>query len=339
MRKLATICKIDDIRPIDNADAIECAIVGGWTVVVKKGEYNIGDIVVYCEIDSWIPTGLAPFLSKSKEPREYNGIQGERLRTIKLRGQISQGLVLSRYIVLDKIGEIYTGMDVSELLGITKYLAPIPAALAGEVKGMFPSFIPKTDQERIQNLSVEFAQWKAEGLTWTITEKCEGSSFTAFFNNGEFNVCSRNLMLKENTDNTLWATANKYDLKNKMTELGRNIAIQAELLGPGVQGNIYKLSKHMLAVFDIFDIDTQQYMSPADCKDMIEQLGLTSVPVLTSTAELGDKNKTIDQLLKMADGASVMGLVGCKREGLVWKCNERRESFKTISNSYLLSNH
>jgi len=199
---------------------------------------------------------------------------------------------------------------------------------------MFPSRIPKTDQERIQNLSAELAEWKAENLTWTITEKCEGSSFTAFFNDGEFNICSRNLMLKENSNNTLWATADKYDLKNKMTVMGRNIAVQAELLGPGVQGNIYKLSKHMLAVFDIFDIDAQHYMSPADCKDMIEHLGLTSVPVLTSTAELGDK--TIEILLKMADGVSVMGSVGCKREGLVWKCNERRVSFKTISNAYLL---
>lgn len=335
MRKMATIRKIDALRPIPGADAIECAIVGGWTCVVKKGEYAAGDLVVYCEIDSFIPTAIAPFLTKPGQyAKTYEGIEGERLRTVKLRGQLSQGLLLNLDAVIPQTNSFAEGDDVSELLGIVKYETPVPAELAGEVKGMFPSRIPKTDQERVQNLSAELEVWKAEGLTWTITEKCEGSSFTAFFNNGEFNVCSRNLMLKENTDNTLWATANKYDLKNKMTELGRNIAIQAELLGPGVQGNIYKLSKHMLAVFDIFDIDTQQYMSPADCKDMIEQLGLTSVPVLTSTAELGDK--TIDQLLKMADGASVMGLVSCKREGLVWKCNERRESFKTISNAYLL---
>jgi len=339
MRKMATIRKIDALRPIPGADAIECAIVGGWTCVVKKGEYSTGDLAVYCEIDSFIPTAIAPFLTKPGQyAKTYEGIEGERLRTVKLRGQLSQGLLLPHDIVWDKnmfdFNRFDEGDDVSELLGITKYEAPIPAELAGEVKGMFPSVIPKTDQERIQNLSAELEVWKAENLTWTITEKCEGSSFTAFFNDGEFNVCSRNLMLKENADNTLWATAGKYDLKNKMTALGRNIAVQSELLGPGVQGNIYKLSKHMLAVFDIFDIDAQHYMSPADCKDMIEQLGLTSVPVLTSTAELGDK--TIEVLLTMADGASVMGLVGCKREGLVWKCNERRVSFKTISNAYLL---
>lgn len=94
MRKLASIRKIDELRPIPGADAIECALVGGWTVVVKKGEFAAGDLAVYCEIDSWIPVDLAPFLVKGKEPREFEGIKGERLRSIKLRKQISQGLLL-----------------------------------------------------------------------------------------------------------------------------------------------------------------------------------------------------------------------------------------------------
>lgn len=333
-RKMATIRKIDAITPIVGADAIECAQVGGWKVVTRKGEYTAGDLAVYCEVDSWIPHDLAPFLSKGNEPREFNGVKGERLRTIRLKGQLSQGLLLPLEPTCDNIeSELFEGLDVSLPLNIQKWEPPAEF-LAADAKGMFPSQIPKTDQPRIQNLSAELAEWKTENLTWEVTEKLEGSSFTAFIHDGEFNVCSRNLMLKENADNTFWATAIKYDLKNKMTALSRNIAVQAELLGPGVQGNIYKLTTHMLAVFDIFDIDAQQYMSPADCKKMIDQLGLTSVPVLTSTAELGDK--TIDVLLKMADGKSVMGLIGCKREGLVWKCNERRVSFKAISNDYLL---
>jgi len=94
MRKMATIRKIDAITPIEGADAIECATIGGWKVVVKKGAFTVGDLAVYCEVDSWIPTELAPFLSKGKEPREYEGIRGERLRTIRLKGQISQGLLL-----------------------------------------------------------------------------------------------------------------------------------------------------------------------------------------------------------------------------------------------------
>ena len=93
MRKLATIRKIDALTPITGADAIECAHVGGWKVVVKKGEYIAGDLAVYIEIDSWVPTTLAPFLSKGNYPRVYNEVEGERLRTVKLRGQVSQGLL------------------------------------------------------------------------------------------------------------------------------------------------------------------------------------------------------------------------------------------------------
>jgi RNA ligase (TIGR02306 family) len=152
MRKLATIRKIDALRPIPDADAIECAVVGGWTAVVKKGEFQAGDVAIYCEIDSWIPHTLAPFLSKGKEPRVFDGIAGERLRTMKLRGQLSQGLLLNLDAVIPQTNSFVEGDDVSELLGIVKYEAPIPAQLAGEVNGMFPGCIQNTYQYRIQNL-------------------------------------------------------------------------------------------------------------------------------------------------------------------------------------------
>jgi RNA ligase (TIGR02306 family) len=113
MRKLATLREIDAILPIEGADAIECAVVGGWKVVIKKGEYKPGDRAVYCEIDSWIPTKLAEFLSKGKEPREYEGIKGERLRTVKLRGQLSQGLLLNLDDALPFTNSFQIGDDVS----------------------------------------------------------------------------------------------------------------------------------------------------------------------------------------------------------------------------------
>ena len=96
MRKMATIRRIDDIKPIPNADAIEVATVGGWRVVVKRGEFQPGDLAVYCEIDSFIPTTIAPFLTKpGHSPKTFEGVEGERLRTIRLRGQLSQGLLIS----------------------------------------------------------------------------------------------------------------------------------------------------------------------------------------------------------------------------------------------------
>ena len=173
MRKLATIRKIDAVRPIEGADAIECAVLGGWTVVIKRGEYQAGDLAVYLEIDSWVPHDLVPFLSKGQAPREYNGVKGERLRSIRLRGQLSQGLLLPIDVTFFRD----PGTDVTEALGIQKWEAPVPAQLAGEVKGVFPVFIPKTDQERVQNLTAELEIWKEKNYTWEATEKLDGCVF------------------------------------------------------------------------------------------------------------------------------------------------------------------
>lgn len=339
MRKMATIRKIDSLRPIEGADAIECAIVGGWTVVVKKGEYAAGDLAVYCEIDSFIPTAIAPFLTKpGHSAKTFEGVEGERLRTMKLRGQLSQGLLLWRQLALDKVGEIYEGMDVSDLLGIVKYEAPVPAALAGEVKGMFPSVIPKTDQERVQNLSMEFAQWVADSLHWEVTEKLEGSSMTVYVIDGEVGVCSRNLDLKRNPDNSLWRAALRYDLEEKLKIAGTNIAIQGEIVGNGIQGNIYKMRDQDFLVYDIYDIDAGRYYTPAERKAFVQVFGLNHCPVLAYSAELYDTLgiTNMEQVLKFAEGKSVMGQIGCEREGVVFKCHERSVSFKSISNKYLL---
>lgn len=102
-RKLVTVKTITNISPIPGADVIEVVTVDhGWKVVVKKEDnYQIGDKVLYFEVDSWVPHHIAPFLSKGHEPREYEGVKGERLRTIKLRGTTSQGLVLKIKDIFD----------------------------------------------------------------------------------------------------------------------------------------------------------------------------------------------------------------------------------------------
>ena len=341
MRKLATIRKIDLIRPIPDADAIECAVVGGWNVVIKKGDFKAGDLAIYCEIDSWIPTELAPFLSKGKEPREYNGVRGERLRSVKLRGQLSQGLLLDRFVALDKVGEIHEGMDVSDLLNIVKYEPPVPACLAGKARGMFPSFIPRTDQERIQNLTTEFAEWVSPGFpimpTWEVTEKLDGSSMTVYVNEQDQGVCSRNLNLYDTEGNTLWQVAHRDQIITALQDSQRNLAIQGELIGEGIQGNPYKIKGQSFYVFDIYEIDTGSYMTPTQRRDFCEFHELLHVPVIAFGAHLYDTlgMATIDSLLEFAEGKSELN-PQTDREGLVFKCNEQQKSFKTISNKYLL---
>lgn len=338
MRKLATIRKIDALNPIVGADAIECATVGGWKVVVKKGEYTVGDLAVYCEIDSWIPTELAPFLSKGKEPREFEGIKGERLRTVKLRGQLSQGLLLPLEPTCANIdSKLFEGLDVSFPLNIVKWEMPMNAQLAGMARGNFPSLIPKTDQERAQNLVGEILAAAQAGTQFEITEKLEGSSMTVYKIRGEFGVCSRNLDLKETEGNAFWQTARGEDIEAKMNAVDEHwdFAIQGELIGPGIQGNIYKLREPEFRVFDVYDISNGKYLNPENRRELIKRMGLKHVPVMYVDKDLGVGS--VEEILQWAEAKSVMGDInGPEREGIVFKEVRGGMTFKAISNKYLL---
>ena len=337
MRKMATIRKIDALLPIVGADAIECAVVGGWTCVVKKGEFKEGDLAVYCEIDSWIPHEIAPFLSRGNFPRVYNEVKGERLRTVKLRGQLSQGLLLPLEPTCANIeSELIEGLDVSLPLNIVKWERPMNAQLAGMAKGNFPSLIHKTDQERVQNLKSEITQAVTDGLQFEVTEKLEGSSMTVYLIDGVFGVCSRNLDLKETEDNTFWQVARRDGIEAKMRAIpGTDFAIQGELIGPGIQGNIYKLSKPEFRVFDVYSISGGYYLTPSKRYAIINAMGLLHVPVFKSDFML--TTETVADLLQMAEGKSVMGTIaGPEREGIVFKQVNGGMTFKAISNRYLL---
>jgi RNA ligase (TIGR02306 family) len=339
MRKLASIRRIADILPIEGADAIEVAVVDGWKVVIKKGEFAIGDSAIYLEIDSWVPHEIAPFLSKGHEPREYNGVKGERLRTVKLRGQVSQGLLLNYWDFPDVVKEFHktrivdpndidASFDVTDILGIQKWEAPIPAQLQGQAKGTFPSsLIPKTDQERIQNCFRDIE--KKGDVTYEVTMKLDGSSTTIFRWEGELRVCSRNMELKindENKDNTFVAMA--LEIGDRIPE---GFALQGELMGPGVQGNREGFKDHKFFVFDVFLIKEHKYAGPAYRRALCQEYGFEHVPVLGVAWKAPE---SVDSGLDIADGPSINHKI---REGLVWKCNEDPSfSFKAISNQFLL---
>lgn len=346
-RKLATIRKIAEIKPIEGADRIVAYRVDGWWVVDSVGKYNVGDLVTYLEVDSFVPTSIAPFLTKPGHfPKNFEGVEGERLKTIRLKGQLSQGLLLPIDIVSATAETpkelINEGDDVTELLGILKYEKPLPAQLAGMAKGNFPSFIPKTDQERIQNCTRSFEKWKTEEPLWEVTEKLDGSSMTVYVNHNEFDedgapkhgVCSRNLDLKFDENNSFWQAEQKYELISKIKDTGRSLAIQGELIGEGIQGNSYKLTGRKFYCFDIYDIDKREYLLPMERIVLCKQLGIQHVPVLFMYV-LGMSDDTIASILEGAEGKSEVGAKP-EREGLVFKSTKTHDvSFKAVSNRWL----
>lgn len=350
MRKLASIRKVSDIQPIPNADAIEVATIDGWKVVTKKGEYKRGDLCVYCEIDSLLPIREEfEFLRKSSYKKMADGTEGFRLKTIRLRQQISQGLLLPLSIL--NLTDVEEGMEVTELLGITKWEPPMPASLAGIAKGLFPRFLSRTDEERAQNLQDQWFRFQTSGKKFYVTEKLDGSSATFYLKDDVFGVCSRNLELvdpgefvhgtvicddgieRPKKENSFWKVARQLDLENKFRSLGRNICLQGELIGEGIQGNPYKMLGHTVRFFNGYNIDTSENLSLEDFINLTNLFELKTVPILNTDFQLPN---TIDEVLQLAEDKSELNQ-NFDREGIVIRSYDRQISFKAISNKFLLN--
>lgn len=315
-RKLATIDTIVDVQPIPNADFIEMVQVRNWQCVAKKGEFQVGDLCVYAEIDSVFPD----------EPR-WDFLKSKRIRTIKLRGQISQGIALPFSMFQEDLPE-EVGTDVSDFLGITKYELPLPNHGRGSCKpkGTFPGFIPKTDEERVQNIPLH----KLRNKIWRMTIKEDGTSATYFKWQDRFGFCSRNLELKpEEAGNVYYNMAEKYSLKDILPE---GMAVQGEIVGPGIQGNRGKYKEVQLKLFHVFDINKQRYIDWY-AEGMFFELPLIRVinPELSTE---GFEN--IQQYLALSDlGKNIEGVVLARFDP---QLPFGKESFKIINNNYLLKN-
>lgn len=376
-RKLAslrTIKAIDDIvfkntdGDLETAQNIVRVQIDGWQLVTQRSNnFRVGDLVVYFEIDSVLPSENPDFAFL--EPYKY------RLRTIKLKGQISQGLILPLsvieqndfYVGTNKEAEpeyigyhgtdpywkerdfgpfnpewyLRDGLDVTEILGVTKYEPPIPACLSGKVKSNFPGFLTKTDEERVQNYTDVLETYK--GVEFYATEKLDGTSFTCYRKDGVFGVCSRNLEMTETEDNTHWQVARKLGIEQLLIDQGLdNVCIQGELIGPGIQGNLYKLPEHKLYVFNFYAIEGREHFSPyqKNAKAHTNPLpGLDWVPLVWK----GPLEFSLEELLAFAEGKSQLN-PNQEREGLVFRPVVEviddptlgRLSFKAISNRFLL---
>ena len=330
MRKLATIRKVDEIRPIEDADAIELAVFGGWQVVVKKAQgIKPGMPVVYCEIDSVFP-----------EQQQYEFLRQDkfRLRTKKFRAALSQGIVFKIEEVLTT-GNYAEGEDVAEILGITLYEPPIPAAISGDVVGAYPSSVPKTDEERVQNLAIE----SFYDIPFFVTEKLDGTSCSFIFDECGFHVCGRNWEFCEAPDQTFWKLARHYDIEEKLRDYHSRtasyLALQGEVVGYGIQSNMYGLKGQDIFIFNIFDITRQRYLPVAPYLTLLDDFGLKGVPVVAENFQ----NVGFDhaRFLEYAEGKSLLN-PQVEREGVVFRSidetysNQGKISFKAISNKYLL---
>jgi RNA ligase (TIGR02306 family) len=349
VRQLASIQTVNAVEPIQNADAIEKIRVLGWWVVVKKGDHKPGDKVVYCEIDSLLPERpefefLRASSFKPAQIEPEGGVvvpAGFRIKTVKLRGQVSQGICFPLSI-LPPLAATDEGADVTELLGIHKWEPPVPVGMRGRVKGGFPGFLPKTDETRVQVL--ESVLQHNRGKTFYVTEKLDGTSFTAFLRQGQFGICSRNLWMDETDEtNILVRVARSLSLEEKLRagrqRVGFDIAIQAEVIGPAIQKNKYALAAVTLRVFNVLNVDAYRLVDHATTLEILTELGLKPVPQLGTVV----LNHTVDELVAFSEGMSVLN-PKVQREGVVLRplAEEHDEeiggrlSFKAINPKFLL---
>lgn len=352
-RRLATVRRIDELRPIEGADMIELAIVDGWQCVVKKKEFTPGSYGVFFEIDSFLDHTKPQFEFLASKAVKWNDNEGVRIRSMKLKGQLSQGLLLPTTVfegmnqtIADRLGrgmnleQLNETLNLDESLGVQKWERPIHASLSGIARGNFPSFIPKTDQERVQNLRHIFSTHR--DAQFQVTQKLDGSSMTVFLRHGDFGVCSRNLELQEDDRNAFWRTARQLQLEEKLRSIhaaiGYDLAIQGEMIGKSIQGNheMVETVANEFHVFDIYDITNQEYLNPLETQTLCQDFGLTHVPVIHESIALGEYAKDIPDLLLKAEGPSIRQPIG---EGKVFKQVDLIDSsfsFKAISNKFLL---
>lgn len=374
-RKLARVVIIDSIHPIEGAERIELAFIGGWQVVVQKGLYVAGDKVMYFEVDSLLPTEHPAFSSltnlSSKLLFEINGKSYARIKTAKMMKQLSQGFCvpLSEVNVMS-IAPV--DEDFTEHLGILKYEkgeersmnnSGVAEGVKGRATKPFPSFIPKTDQNRVQNIVPRYLQSVESGELFEKTFKLDGSSHTSWIKDGVTGVASRNVSFRLQTENKgfvqsfrdYFAQVKKHGFKHAkfITQLeadnnaftamafnsgvitalvreGRNLAVQGEMVGPSIQKNFEGVKSNQLYIYDIYDIDRQQYLLPTERLEFLVKHGLRGVP----EAGIVTLPQTVAEVIEDADGPS--GLNGKRREGFVYKSMERDFSFKVISNNYLM---
>ena len=366
-RKLVSIQRIVSIESIPNADAILKATVLGWEVVIaKKDNLKVGDLVCYCEVDSILPP---------KPEFEFLRERKFRIKTIKLKGQVSQGICFPLSILPPKyIIACKEGNDVTDILGVIKYdpQAEFERAEALKREGIhknrmdkflkryawyrnvifkptktaFPSFIRKTDEDRIQLFPNACEQWK--DIPFTVTEKIDGQSVTYFCvpnprkglfrKKWLFGVCSRNFQLLKEDNGSYWTVVKQEGIKEKLIsyaeEFKCGIIVQGEIIGSKIQGNKYGVKEYELFVFNVVDYldGNKNILGQLEQQLFCQDYDLTTVPIVANSFYLPS---AIQEIVQYAKGNSLLKK-DILREGVVMRNYERNISFKAINPDFLL---
>lgn len=318
MRQLVTLETISEIKEHTNADALELAKVRGWQIVVKKGEFQPGDEVLYFEYDSFLPISDPRFsFLEPRGVRVLDGVTGHVLGTARFRGEWSQGL-------LKPVSEFPEGIPE-----IAKWEKPIPAEIEGDVEGHYLfEFAPKTDAERIENLGRALPEILAN--QWIATEKIDGTSTTFVNDDGTLRACSRNYEISR--------PSARFDLADKLNLLEHlpvDHTLQGEYFGENIQSNPLKIKGTDFKAFNLFK-KTEDGPAVVPYDEWPDALVPLRVPVLPLSLP-----QTIDEIVEQADGLMSQIAPQRRAEGIVWQGTKGfqflgyRPGFKAISRTYL----
>lgn len=366
-RKLASVQKIKAIKPIEGADKIEIVQVLNWDCVAKKGEYQVGDMVIYFEIDSLLPD--IPMLEWLKGSSWSQKLNKYKISTHKFRGQISQGLVMPIKDLDDLYCEVKgltiesrpvfetipeEGTDLTEMLNIEKYEPPVSNGYLGDLI-LHEWYVPKTDEERIQVCAEDILPkyMESEQSDWYASVKLDGCSCTAGLFEDMFLIGGRNQWYKG--PNMYTETVKKYITEEKLRAYheatGMYVVFQGELCGPGIQSNRLGLPEKDWFIFNVFTSDTGKMDSYTKCDllnmlNICEYFGLKTVPLIPFEAKFDFKittniDETVENLLKYVDSIKYRTFFDNASpsqiaEGAVFRMNDMNYSFKVVSNKFLL---
>jgi RNA ligase (TIGR02306 family) len=330
-RALATVQRVNSITPIPESDFLELAHIKGWQCVVKKGEFSEGEYAIYFEVDSFLPEDERyEFLRKTSFRENEDNGRGFRIKTIRLRGQLSQGLLLPLASFPEIPKDTVEGSNLTELLGVRKWYVPEVASSTGTMIGGRPFGIPASDEIRIQS-APELLESLA-GKPYYISTKMDGTSCIVYSIGGKIGCCSRNYEIGDDKDALYWQPVYMYGLREKLSLLGRDVVLTGELCGPGIQKNRLRLSAYEWFVFDWRDWETREYVSLDEMVKNCSLLGVPTVPI----EEMGDRfDYDLPGLLERARGNYPSGI---EKEGIVVRYSEKPHavSFKVLNNDALL---